>query len=117
MSKSIDFHQTDNNTKQLRILTGVVKRLGKEKFHYLEEIELNTVEIEKLREAGKDKHDMKQAITVLDETKLVILVTERKFIEAYQKLDELVKAGLRYTTEYKDAVQVLEYTKDMLPVQ
>ena len=84
MSKSIDFHPTDNNTKQLRILTGVVKRLGKEKFHYLEEIELNTVEIEKLREAGKDKHDMKQAIAVLDETKLVILVTERKFIEAFK---------------------------------
>ena len=58
-----------------------------------------------------------QAIAVLDETKMVIPVTERKFVEAYQKLDQLVKAGLSYTTEYKDAVEVLEYNRELLPVQ
>ena len=77
----------------------------------------NTAEVEKLRKAGKDEYDMKQAIAVLDETKMVIPVTERKFIEAYQKLDQLVKDGLTYTTEYKDAVEVLEYNRELLPVQ
>ena len=117
-SKPVDITITKvDNTKQIRILIGVVRRLGKEKVHYLKEMDSNTAEVEKLRKAGKDEYDMKQAIAVLDETKMVIPVTERKFIEAYQKLDQLVKAGLTYTTEYKDAVEVLEYNRELLPVQ
>ena len=108
-----------DNTKQLRIQTGVVKRLGKEKLSYIKEMELNTAKIEKLREAGKDEYDIKQAIAVLDETKMIIPETERKLLEAYQNLDQLVQgsADKQDTTEYKEAVEVLENTKDLLPVQ
>ena len=108
-----------DNTKQLRIQTGVVKRLGKEKVFYLKEMELNTSKVEKLREAGKDEHEIKQAIAVLDETKMMIPETERKLLEAYQNLDQLVQgsADRQDTTEYTDAVEVLEKTKELLPVQ
>ena len=106
-----------DNTKQLRIQTGVVKRLGKEKVFYLKEMELNTSKVEKLREAGKDEHEIKQAIAVLDETKMMIPETERKLLEAYPNLDQLVQGSAQDTTEYTDAVEVLEKTKELLPVQ
>ena len=107
-----------DNTKQLRIQTGVVKRLGKEKLAYLKEMELNTAKVEKLREAGKDEHDINLAIAVLDETKMIIPETESKLLDAYQNLDQLVQgsADRQDTTEYKEAVEVLEKNKELLPV-
>ena len=54
-SKPVDITIT-KDTKQIRILIGVVRRLGKEKVHYLKEMDSNTAEVEKLRKAGKDEY-------------------------------------------------------------
>lgn len=102
-----------DNTKQLRIQTGVVKRLAKEKKAYEKELELNTSKVEKMREAGKDESDINQAIKVLDETSMMIPDTEKRLTEAYHTLEDLVKASgdLQVSTEYKEAAEVLEANK------
>ena len=106
-----------DNTKQLRIQAGVVKRLGKEKLSYQKELATNAAKVEKAREDGKDESDIKMALAVLNETKMIIPETERKLLEAYHNLDDLVKgsADNKESNEYKEAVEVLDANRDVLP--
>ncbi|KAI6650681.1 Tubulin-specific chaperone A [Oopsacas minuta] len=109
---------TADNTKQLRIQTGVVKRVAKEKVVYLKELEINTAKVEKIRESGGDESQIKYAVAILDETKNVIPDTEKRLLEGYLTLEQLVKSSedRQDTTEYKDAVEVLATSKPLLPV-
>ena len=103
-----------DNTKQLKIQTGVVKRLVKERNSYRKELETNIMKVEKAREAGKEESDIKLAEAVLDETKMIIPGTDQRLLQAYQTLDELVNSSgdNKDSEEYKEAVEVLEVNRE-----
>jgi tubulin-specific chaperone A len=48
--------------KQLKVRTGVVKRLTKELGYYSKERDDEAARVEKMRADGKDSHDIKQAV-------------------------------------------------------
>ena len=50
----------DPRLRQLKIKTGVVKRLGKEKMSYKKEAEQQTAKVEKMKAEGKDEYDIKK---------------------------------------------------------
>ena len=108
-----------DNAKQLKIQTGVVKRLAKEKTFYLKELETNAAKVEKAREAGKDESDIKLAEAVLEETKTIIPTTEKNLLEAFQTLEDLVEGSgdNKDSKEYRDAVEALDGTRDILTSQ
>ena len=51
---------TDPRIKQLKIKTGVLKRVGKEKLSYRKEADQQKLKIVKMKEDGKDEHEIKK---------------------------------------------------------
>ena len=58
----------------------------KEVAHYTKETTENEARVQKMRDDGKDSYDIKKAVEVLDETRLMIPDAERRLVAA---LDDL----------------------------
>ena len=54
----------DPQLKALKIKTGVLKRTGKEKLSYRTEADQQKTKVDKMKEDGKDEHDVKKMIEV-----------------------------------------------------
>ena len=50
----------DPSIKQLKIKTGVLKRVGKEKLSSMKEADQQKLKIEKMKKNGKDEHEIKK---------------------------------------------------------
>lgn len=98
--------------KQIKIDTGVVKRLGKEKQAYEKEIVKQEERIEKMKSEGKDEYDIKKQHEVLDESKMMIPDCQRRLKVAREKLEKLLEgeSDLQETEEYKVGLEVLADT-------
>mmetsp|Transcript_33700 Transcript_33700/g.107700 ORF Transcript_33700/g.107700 Transcript_33700/m.107700 type:complete len:113 (+) Transcript_33700:1812-2150(+) len=79
-----------SSERQLEIKTKVVKRLAKEVAHYEEETKEHEARIEAMRSSNKDPYDVKKAVEVLDETKLMIPDAQRRLRDALDDLENLV---------------------------
>ena len=51
--------------KQLRIKSGVVKRLNKELQMYVKEVEDGEKKVQQMKDEGKDPYDIKKMVSVL----------------------------------------------------
>ncbi|KXJ16104.1 tubulin-specific chaperone A [Exaiptasia diaphana] len=103
----------DPRQRQLKIKTGVVKRLGKEKTMYEKEVVDQSKKVEKMKEENKDEHDIKKQIEVLEESKTMIPDCKRRLKTAYEDLKNLIdetRTDLAETEEFKQANQMLEET-------
>ncbi|KAJ4445241.1 hypothetical protein ANN_07042 [Periplaneta americana] len=67
---------SDPRIKALRIKTGIVKRLAKEKVMYEKEIE----------DQGKDEHDIRKQEEVLQESIMMVPDCQRRLVKAYDEL-------------------------------
>ena len=73
----------DPRIKQLKIKTGVLKRVGKEKLSYMKEADQQKLKIEKMKEDGKDEHEIKKMGEVLQETLMMIPDCHRRLVAAH----------------------------------
>ncbi|WVQ65933.1 uncharacterized protein L199_004111 [Kwoniella botswanensis] len=99
--------------KQLKIKTGVVKRLHREESIYVQEVVDQKRVIEKLKDNGADGADIRAAERVLRDSEMMIPRTKSQLEEAVQALDDLVTAlqsedSINGSVEYKDAVEQLK---------
>ncbi|KAK6908341.1 co-chaperone [Kwoniella mangroviensis CBS 10435] len=99
--------------KQLKIKTGVVKRLHKEESIYTQEVVDQKKVIEKLKANDADGADIRAAERVLRDSEMMIPRTKSQLEEAVQALDDLVNAlqsedAISSSAEYKDAVEQLK---------
>jgi len=101
-------------TRDIKIKTGVVKRLGKEKSAYQKEVIAQEAKIEKMKADGKDEYDIKKMGECLDESKMMIPDCKRRLVAAWDELSKLLETekDLNETEEYKAAQVVLEDTKE-----
>ncbi|VDM82388.1 unnamed protein product [Strongylus vulgaris] len=79
--------------KQIKIQTGVVKRLIKEHASYIKEVEKETQKIEKMKAEAKNEDDeyaVKKAGQVLQETRGMIGDTARRCVTATAALQKLL---------------------------
>ncbi|WWD04712.1 hypothetical protein V865_002783 [Kwoniella europaea PYCC6329] len=102
--------------KQLKIKTGVVKRLHKEESIYAQEVVDQKRVIEKLKEDGADGADIRAAERVLRDSEMMIPRTKSQLEEAVQALDDLVNAlqseeAISSSAEYKAAVEQLKQVR------
>lgn len=69
---------SDPRLRQIKIKTGVLKRLTKEKSVYEKEIEQQKARIEKLRGEGKDEHVMRKEEEILQEALMMVPDSHRR---------------------------------------
>ncbi|XP_050298021.1 tubulin-specific chaperone A-like [Anthonomus grandis grandis] len=107
----------DPRIRTLKIKTGVVRRLAKEKTVYEKEAEQQRNRIEKYKSEGRDEHDIKKQEEVLQESLMMVPDCQRRLFKAYEELKGILdtEQDLKATEEYTAAQKVLEEAKAELP--
>lgn len=103
----------DPRIKQIKIKTGVVKRLGKEKGYYEKEVIAQEAKIAKMKEDKADEYDVRKQEEVLTESQVMIPDCKKRLVQARGELQNLLDSekDLAETEEYKTAQAELEATK------
>lgn len=107
---------SDPRVKQIKIKSGVVKRVGKEKLSYRTEADQQKIKLQKMKDDGKDIHDVKKMNEVLQETLMMIPDCHRRLLVAHADLKNVLasEADLSEAEEYKAAqAQLLEAEEQM----
>ncbi|WZN58566.1 tubulin-specific chaperone A [Chloropicon roscoffensis] len=99
--------------RQVKVKTGVVKRLRKELAMYEQEKVQNDKRVEDMRASGADVYDVRQAERVADESAMMIPDCKVRFEAAIQDLQSLTdaekeNAEINETEEFKLALEALE---------
>ncbi|XP_048383692.1 tubulin-specific chaperone A [Stegostoma tigrinum] len=95
----------DPRTRQIKIKTGVVKRLAKEKLMYEKEAKQQEEKVEKMKVDGNDQYMVKKQMEVLQESRMMIPDCQRRLATAHNDLVQLLESEkeLEDTEEYKEA--------------
>ncbi|GCB60397.1 hypothetical protein scyTo_0011128 [Scyliorhinus torazame] len=80
----------DPRTRQIKIRTGVVKRLAKEKLMYEKEAKQQEEKVEKMKVDGNDQYVVKKQIEVLQESRMMIPDCQRRLATAHSDLAQLL---------------------------
>jgi len=99
--------------RQVKVKTGVVKRLRKELAMYEQEKVQNEKRVDEMRANGADTYDIRQAERVADESAMMIPDCKVRFEAAFSDLKSLAEAEkenveINGTEEYKLALEALE---------
>ena len=76
--------------KKLKIQTGVVTRIAKEKTMYEKEIVAIEKQIEDMKADGKDEYDIKKRTECLEESKMMIPDCEKRLKSAMEAMTSLL---------------------------
>ncbi|XP_022188641.1 tubulin-specific chaperone A [Nilaparvata lugens] len=108
---------SDPRIKTIKIKTGVVKRLTKDKVMYEKEAEQQEAKIEKLKSKGEDEFNIRKQEEVLQETLMMVPSSQRRLQKAFEELSNIVESekDLAEDPEYLAAVEVLEGAKPHIP--
>ncbi|XP_061658151.1 tubulin-specific chaperone A [Syngnathoides biaculeatus] len=103
----------DPRIRQIKIKTGVLKRLAKEEASYRTEAKQQEEKIEQLKAAAADAFLIKQHMASLQETIMMIPDSRRRMTVAHADLLQLLEAeeDLSESAEYQEAKSVLESVK------
>ncbi|XP_063819712.1 tubulin-specific chaperone A [Pseudophryne corroboree] len=103
----------DPRVRQIKIKTGVVKRLSKEKLMYQKEAKQQEEKIERMKRDGGDEYDIKKQAKVLQESYMMVPDCHRRLEAAHADLSQLLEneKDLEETEEYKDARAMLDSVK------
>uniref|UniRef100_G3MQY0 Tubulin-specific chaperone A n=2 Tax=Amblyomma TaxID=6942 RepID=G3MQY0_AMBMU len=96
--------------RQLKIKTGVVKRMTKDKASYLKEVEVERERIAKMKEMGREEYDVKRQEEVVKECLGMIQHAHKRLLIAYNDLKEALEGSqeVSESEEYLAAKEVLE---------
>ncbi|XP_043919638.1 tubulin-specific chaperone A [Protopterus annectens] len=104
----------DPRSRQLKIKTGVVTRLAKEKLMYEKEAKQQEEKVERMKtEEGTDEYMVKKQTEILQESRMMIPDCQRRLAAAHAELSQLLdnEKDLEETEEYKKAQLVIESVK------
>ncbi|XP_028038014.1 tubulin-specific chaperone A [Bombyx mandarina] len=107
----------DPRIRQIKIKTGVVKRIAKEKVVYEKEAELQKNRIQRIKDEGQDEHNIRKQEEVLQESLMMVPDCQRRLIKAYTDLKTTLETeqDLKEHEEYITAEQVLKDAEPQLP--
>lgn len=103
----------DPRLRQIKIKTGVVKRLAKEKVMYEKEAKQQEEKIERMKTTGEDEYVIKKQTEILQESRMMIPDCSRRLEAAYTDLTQMLEneKELEEAEEYKDARGMLDSVK------
>ncbi|KAJ3209522.1 hypothetical protein HDU67_006150 [Dinochytrium kinnereticum] len=99
--------------RDLKIKTGVAKRLGKELQSYRAEAVKQQQRIDTLIAGGGDEYDVRKQREVLDETHQMLPDTQRRLTSAVQELDGIVTEFLKHNPDSGESEEIVE-ARDVL---
>jgi len=104
----------DASLKKIRIQTGVVQRIKKEKFMYEKETEDIKVEIEKMKEKGLDEYDIKKKNELLQESQMMVPDCEKRLSNSVELLKNLLEVNQQLSESeiFQKAQTVLSEVKN-----
>lgn len=107
----------DPRLRTIKIKTGVVKRITKEKIVYEREVEEQKDNIEKFKQKGKDEYDIRKQEEVLQECLMMIPECKRRLFKAVEDLQKVLdtELELKETPEYSQAANALQEAIIHLP--
>jgi len=110
---------SDPRIKQIKIKTGVLKRAGKEKASYRKEADMQKAKIEKMKEEGKDEHDIKKMGEVLQESLMMIPDCHRRLVAAKADMESILETekDLNESEEYIAAQAVVAEAEEYLKLE
>lgn len=113
MSESVAVPVDPKKVRDIKIKSGIVKRLAKEKISYEKESDTLAKKIEKMKEETPQDYNIKKQEELLDETKRMVPDCERRLRSAWEELSKIVEGekDLKETEEYKAALVILDETK------
>ncbi|XP_070165861.1 tubulin-specific chaperone A-like [Polyergus mexicanus] len=108
---------SDPRLRILKIKTGVVKRLAKEKITYEKEATQQRERIQKLKEQDKDGYDIKKQEEVLQESLMMVPDCQRRLVKAFEELKNILdtEQDLKEVESYIEAEKVLQEAEAQLP--
>ncbi|XP_019937342.1 tubulin-specific chaperone A [Paralichthys olivaceus] len=100
----------DPRIRQIKIKTGIVKRLAKEKVSYINEAKKQEEKVKSLKADGGDEYVIKKQVEVLQESKMMVPDCHRRLAKAHEDLNQLIETeeDLAESEEYKEARNVLD---------
>ncbi|XP_015220656.1 tubulin-specific chaperone A [Lepisosteus oculatus] len=103
----------DPRVRQIKIKTGVVKRLAKEEVLYVKEAKQQEEKIERMKAEGGDEYVIKKQTEVLQESRMMVPDCHRRLAVAHAELAQLLEteADLADLEEFKEAKTVLDSVK------
>lgn len=103
----------DPRIRQIKIKTGIVKRLAKEEIAYISEAKQQEEKVERLKAEAGDDYVIKKQMEVLQESKMMIPDCRRRLTVAHADLSQLLESeeDLAEAEEYKEARNVLDSVK------
>ncbi|NP_001180239.1 tubulin-specific chaperone A [Nasonia vitripennis] len=107
---------SDARLRILRIKTGIVKRLTKEKIIYESEANQQKERIKQYKEQGKDEHLIKKQEEVLQESLMMIPDCQRRLFKAHEELKKIIDSeqDLKETDVYPEAEKMLRESESQL---
>ncbi|CAK1542401.1 unnamed protein product [Leptosia nina] len=107
----------DPRIRQIKIKTGVVKRIAKEKIVYEKEVEQQKNRIQKIKDEGQDEHNIRKQEEVLQESLMMVPDCQRRLVKAYTDLKTTLETeqDLKESEDYINAQQVLKDAESQLP--
>ncbi|XP_066591628.1 tubulin-specific chaperone A-like [Prorops nasuta] len=108
---------SDPRLRILKIKTGVVKRLAKEKITYEKEAAQQRERIQKLKEQDKDGYDIRKQEEVLQESLMMVPDCQRRLIKAFEELKKILdtEQDLKEEEGYIEAEKVLQEAETQMP--
>ncbi|CAM9606575.1 unnamed protein product [Chrysoparadoxa australica] len=98
--------------RQLKIKTGVCRRMLKEVSCYEEEAATNEAKVQKMKDEGMDSHDIAKQEEVLQESLMMIPDSTNRLEKALEDLRAFVEenrsdSGLTKSAHYAEAMSIL----------
>ncbi|XP_033229944.1 tubulin-specific chaperone A-like [Belonocnema kinseyi] len=108
---------SDPRLRTLKIKTGVVKRLAKEKITYEKEAEQQRERVQKFKDEGKDGYEIRKQEEVLQESLMMVPDCQRRLAKAHEDLKKILETeqDLKEVEAYLEAEKVLEEASAQLP--
>lgn len=75
---SVFLIMADPRIRQIKIKTGVVKRIAKEKVVYEKEAEQQKARVQKIKDEGQDEHNIRKQEEVLQESLMMVPDCQRR---------------------------------------
>ncbi|XP_070706699.1 tubulin-specific chaperone A [Pempheris klunzingeri] len=103
----------DPRVRQIKIKTGIVKRLAKEEIAYKNEAKQQEEKVERLKAEAGDDYVIKKQMEVLQESRMMIPDCHRRLTIAHADLLQLLETeeDLGESEEYKEARNILDSVK------
>jgi len=110
---------SDPRIKQIKIKTGVLKRVGKEKLSYRKEADQNKAKLDQMKADGKCEYEIKKMGEVVQETLMMIPDCHRRLVTALAELNNILETekDLAESEEYTAAKSQLQEAEVQLKVE